>query len=237
MRRGRLGGSGCVLSRKSSNLKVKCFISERRKRLPSLPCTQHLYIRNVSQTHLFLFRFHSTFVLTQRQVEPRCFLFLGAVLVILLTTQRATIERVHMCNDPRLLLLVQMKVNCTDTSSFKCTSSLMQLGRRLRKRTQNKLDSSQREHWEREQTCRLACTCKFPVGSTYCSQELVQTCQAASPFLLLTSASFEYPDKPWLQVRGHGFTESPHMQALRSLRESFIRRAGDHVCVFCVPAG
>lgn len=62
--------------------------------------------------HFFLFRFRSTFALTQRQVQLYCFAFLDAVLAIILTTQGATIEQAHICNNPKLLLRKQMEFTC-----------------------------------------------------------------------------------------------------------------------------
>lgn len=141
-------------------------ISERRKRLLSLPCTQHLHIRNLSQMHLFLFRYRSTFVMTQRQVQLHCVPFLDAVLAIMLTTQGATIEQSRM-SSPVLYSQFQMSVS---EPLWSCT---FKLGCEKEDRT-NGTPLSGSPDRERAFAAR-ACMCKFPVGSAYCSQELVQT--------------------------------------------------------------
>lgn len=189
---------GVFCQEKTVNLKHKCItILQSQKRLLSLQCMQHLHIRNLSQMHLFLFRFRSTWA--QRRVQLHCIFFSFDASNHVDLTQWATTEK-NAHRQPKDMNLEKMQITSTlpialTVSNFCCRSSaVMQLWIRVWK-------SEFLRVWVQPERAIFlcACTCKFPWGYAYCSQELVQTRFAASPHLFSLSQAhrlnfFTWPD-------------------------------------------
>lgn len=214
---------GVFCREETVNLKHKCItILQSRKRLLSLPCTPHLHIRNLSQMHVFLFRFRSTVLFWLKDdFNFNAFFFFDALLAIVLTshnelqlkkrTQATTksYDSLGRWNSPLLypwhfefqisvaepLLSCRFELGCE--KGYKINGTPLSV---ISDRESN------------------ICVCVYVqvslrvriLQSGACSNSLGSI---TTPFLPLTSTSFEFLYKAWLKVRGHSCIKAPHRPA------------------------
>lgn len=214
---------GVLCREETVNLKHKCItILQSRERLLSLPCTPHRHIRNLSQMHVFLFRFRSTVLFWLKDdFNFNAFSFLDALLAITLTshselqlkkrTQATTksYDSLSRWNSP---LLYPWHLEFQTSVAEPLRPYSFELGREKGYKINGTPLSviSDRES--------NICVCVYVqvslrvriLQSGACSNSLGSI---TTPFLPLTSTSLEFLYKAWLKVRGHSCIKSPHRQA------------------------